>query len=130
MRQRDASYSEIADAIGSDAARALVAKHGGTTLLIPADLKPGTGISDDLIATLGEPAARSLVKYTGRLYLYIPRNAVDVRQGRDKALQERFDAMTTGPDAISARKAVGLLAREFSIVDSTVWRILKRGIPA
>lgn len=126
MRQRYTRFSEIADAIGSEAARALVAKHGGTTVLIPAYLKPGTDVSDDLIATLGEPAARALVKYTGRLYLYIPRNADDTRQGRDKALQDRFDALTTGPAAISARKAVGLLAREFGVVDSTVWRVLKR----
>lgn len=122
MRQHF-TFQDVTDAIGETAARALICHFGGTTLAIPAKTRPGR-VYDELVAAIGEPAARLLIQNCARLNLSIPRNAAAERARRDASVQARFDAITAG--GTSARKAVSQLAREFHLVECSIWRALKR----
>lgn len=128
------TFQDVAKGIGDDAADALVAKHGGTTLTIPATLAPagetcggGTAASDRLRAAIGEPAARVLVKLLGKGSLYIPMQSAIARRRRNALIVAEFDRLTAGIGGITARAACALLAREFTLADATIWRIIKRG---
>ena len=117
------TYQDVVAVIGEDAGDALIANFGGTHIDIPAKARPGA-VFDELCGTIGEDAARKLVLYCGSLPLSIPRNAARERQERDMRIVAKFDELTAA--GMTARKAVKLLAVEFRLVESTVWRIFKR----
>ena len=67
---------------------------------------------------------RILCRHYGGSYLSVPKCARALRATRDSRLQARFDELTRG--SRSARCAVSLLVTEFGLVESSVWRALKR----
>lgn len=120
---RQLPFQDVIDLIGRDAAQALVARYGGTTLYIPVRRRRG-GFFDELCQSIGHEAAELLTHTYASLNLAIPVMAGTQRQNRDRQIQRRFDELTGG--GLSARKTVTKLAREFGLVETSVWRALKR----
>lgn len=117
------TYQDVVLVIGKDAGDALIARFGGTRVDVPSKAVPGPGFNE-LCDTIGSEAAGKLVQYCGRLSLAVPRNAAKERLERDVKLVAQFDQLTAS--GTTARKAVKVLAREFRLVESSIWRILKR----
>lgn len=125
MRQLS-GFQDVVDLIGEANSLRLVRQHGGTSLVVPAryDTNNPDGLCAQLSALIGSEAAESLVFTYASLTLSVPRLAAHQRRQRDASMQHQFDEMTGA--GMSAREAVRRLARAFSIVESTVWRALKR----
>lgn len=120
-----ASAREIASVIGLPAALRLIEAFGGQTLAIAKGKRlRGVARHQELAEKVGAVAAKSLCQRYGGTYLSVPKCLAATRAARDAQLQARFDALTAGGH--TARAAVVLLVREFDLVDSSVWRVLKR----
>lgn len=124
-----ASARDLADLIGLPMALRLVEACGGQVLAIAHGKRhKGRLRQQELAAVVGDAAAAKIVRRYGGAYLSIPKCMTALRHARDARLQARFDELTGG--GLSARAAVSVLVREYDLVDSSVWRVLKRPSPA
>lgn len=118
---------ELVALIGLPATLALVEHYGGRTLQVAKGRRRrGRAQLDALAGVIGAQAVRILSHRYGGDFLPVPKCAAALRAARDAALQARFDAMTGGGD--SARAAVAALVGEFGLVESSIWRALKRSV--
>lgn len=117
---------ELIDVMGVAAAERFIAAYRGRRLEIPRGKRQrGLDAIDKIAEHIGEQATKRLVaRYRGTV-LPVPKCHAAMRAVRDAALQARFDELT-GPVGMSARGAVALLVQEFDLVESSIWRALKR----
>lgn len=116
---------ELVDLIGLRETLLLVERYGGRTLQVAKGRRQrGREQLDELAGVIGEHAARTLSRRYGGDFLRVPKCADALRATRDAELQARFDCLTGGGS--SARAAVALLVAEFGLVESSIWRCLKR----
>ena len=122
-----ASARELAEIIGLAATLRLVEAYAGQVLAIPNGRRQrGRQQIEALAEVVGQAAAEKLCRHlAGQRYLSVPKCQAALRAARDARLQARFDELT-GAGRHSARAAVSLLVAEFGLVDSSVWRVLKR----
>lgn len=102
----------------------LIDRYKGTTL----DVAKGKRVKGrcqltEIASMIGKDDAEKFSKHFGGAPFLFPKCVVAMRAIRDMQLQLRFDELTK---SMSARKAVALLCPEFDLVDTSVWRILKR----
>ena len=116
---------ELVDLIGLPATMALVAAYRGQPLQVAKGSRVrGQRMIAQLAEKIGRVAANKIVQRYNGTVLRVPKCQAALRAIRDARLQARFDALTYA--GVSARSAVIELIREFDIVESTVWRALKR----
>ncbi|MBL8478656.1 MAG: hypothetical protein JNK59_05050, partial [Sterolibacteriaceae bacterium] len=119
---------ELVDFLGLPATLLLVKEYGGQTFMVPKGMRArGVARIAELREAIGAEAATKLCHTYGGEYLAIPACKRPLQLVRDADMATRFDAMTTGPDAQSARSAVNQIAKHFGVTSTTVWRALKRG---
>ena len=111
----------IAQVIGLPATLALVEHYAGHRFTPP---KAGADYAA-LAETIGEAAATKLAAHF-REPLDVPKCEDAIRKVVHNALREDFDALTEGPDRISARRAVTVLVRRYGYGDRWIWRVLKQ----
>lgn len=118
---------ELVDFLGLAATLRLVQEYGGQTFMIPKGRRAlGLARIAELREAIGPEAAEKLCHTYGGEYLTVPTCKRPLQLLRDADMQSRFDAMTTGPAAQSARNAVNQIAKHSGVTASTVWRALKR----
>ena len=118
---------ELISVIGFSPAMKLIAARGGQQFTVPKGKRVrGKRFIEDLAEIIGSEAAERMVLAFGGCNLTIPCCKEALRKVRIDIIINRFDEMTTGIDAISARAAANLLATEFGLASSTIWRNLKR----
>lgn len=118
---------ELVSLIDLPATLRLVEAYGGRHLEIPRGKRMrGTAQIQAIAERIGALAAKKIVgRYAGTV-LYVPKCHAALRAHRDAQLQARFDELTGG--GLSARRAVAQLVGEFHLVETTVWRALKRPV--
>ena len=117
---------DLVDLIGLPAALRFIEAYRGRTLQV-AHGKRSRGMVQiqELAEKIGAVAAKKIVaRYKGGP-LAVPKCWRAMIATRDAALQGRFDELTAS-GAYSARRAVALLVGEFDLVESSIWRALKR----
>lgn len=116
---------ELVELIGLPATLRLVEAWGGRCVQVAKGARPrGRRQRQDLAETIGKAAAdRLAARYAGDI-LRIPNCKRALLAVRDAELQARFDALTAA--GRSARAAVTLMTGEFRLVESSIWRALKR----
>lgn len=111
----------IAQVIGLPATLALVEHYAGQRFTPP---KAGADYAA-LAEVIGEAAAAKLAAHF-REPIDVPKCQEAMRAVVHDALREDFDALTHGPESLSARRAVTELVRRYGYVDRYVWRLLKQ----
>lgn len=115
---------ELVDLIGLPATLRLVDAYGGRTIQIAKGKRSrGAAQLQALAECVGKVAARAIAERYPGDFLSIPNCKRAVAALRDARLQARFDELTA---VHSARAAVALLTAEFGLVESSIWRALKR----
>ncbi len=117
------SARTLAQVIGLPATLALVAdqNYAGQRFVPP---KAGADHAA-LAEVIGADAADKLAAHF-REEIDIPKCQDAIRAVTHNALRDDFDALTHGPEALTARKAVSELVRRYGYVDRHVWRLLKQ----
>ncbi|MDD5176779.1 MAG: Mor transcription activator family protein [Sterolibacterium sp.] len=120
-----ATARELIDVMGLPATLRFIEAYRGQTLAIAKGKRlRGTAHLQEIAEKIGAVAAKALCRRYGGSYLSVPMCTAALRAMRDARLQARFDEITGGGN--SARHAVSVLVREFTLDGSTVWRVLKR----
>ena len=118
---------ELITIIGIGPTMKLIEACGGQRFLVPKGVRTrGQSYFDELAEIVGREAAEKMGVALGGRYLAIPNCKKALGAVRRNTIVSRFDAMTTGANALSARAAVNRLATEFGLCSSTIWRSLKR----
>lgn len=103
---------EIAEVVGLPATIQLVARYGGTTIVVPST----TQNNNQLAQMLGPDAAAKLVRRYAGTKLYISKTNHAPRKARDIEIYQRHK---------HGLAVVSQLAREYGLSDRMVWRIIK-----
>lgn len=128
IAQLPAKARELVDLLGLPVTLRLVKEYGGQTFMVPKGKRAlGMARIAGLRETIGAEGAQKLAFNYGGEYLAVPACKRPLQLMRDADMAARFDAMTTGPAAQSARCAVNQIAKDFGLTSGTVWRALKRG---
>lgn len=115
MEDLPASYREVAELIGLDAALALVAWRGGGKLAVPARPQPGHALEEQL----GWEAWGRLCRTYRGVRIDVPSINVACRAARDRAIQA---------DYWERRLPTALLAARYGLAERTIQVIVSAGM--
>lgn len=119
-----ASAQNLVRLIGLIKTLKLVDNLGGTTFPVPVGSnRLGQMRYERLAEVIGEDAATALCAEYARENLYIPNCKEAIRKVRDRIIHSRFDALVK--NGHSSNAAVDMLARENTLCDRRIWKILK-----
>jgi hypothetical protein len=118
-----ASARELMDVVGLEAMLKLVNALGGTTFPVSKNKTREGQIRFEMLAeVIGVEAAEQLTRYCGGSILIIPRFDKVMREVRNRAIRNEFDAMLQAGD--SATWSVTKLALKHAVTSRTVWEVV------
>lgn len=117
---------DLIDLLGFAKAMSLIDRYQGTTIVV-ARGKRARGLlqQHEIAGVIGMEAAKKFQGRYGGAPLPVPKCYRAMLAARDASLQARFDELTKA-GSHSARTAVTMLVSEFDLVESSIWRALKR----
>lgn len=104
------TLKDLCDLLGLEAVIALAQKYGGTVMMLPRTLFNGCTLPE----VIGAEAAAKLIHFRGGTRLYVAKLDEALRVNRNLQIVKLY----------SAGEGVKKLAREFSLSERHVWRIL------